>query len=161
MGFYTSRASIQGPTEYESDALPTEPLGLCNNIDVRMVTGDAIIRKKQHERSKTKMKTRSCKFIICYWNNRLRLFILTNQDWIRVPTNISNNYVYMVARNVDFLYASVAGCIVQEAHLCTYPHMRHLQQLTDASSRKALKACVHGSAIVDSMVNKAARCSLQ
>ena len=27
-GFYTSRASIQGPTEYESDALPTEPLGL-------------------------------------------------------------------------------------------------------------------------------------
>ena len=31
MGFYTRRASIQGPTEYESDALPTEPLGLFLN----------------------------------------------------------------------------------------------------------------------------------
>ena len=28
MGFYTSHASIQGSTKYESDALPTEPLGL-------------------------------------------------------------------------------------------------------------------------------------
>ena len=28
VGFYTSHASIQGPTEYELDALPTEPLGL-------------------------------------------------------------------------------------------------------------------------------------
>ena len=27
-GFYTSRASIQGPTEYETNALPTEPLRL-------------------------------------------------------------------------------------------------------------------------------------
>ena len=29
-GFYARRASIQGPTDYESDALPTEPLGLLN-----------------------------------------------------------------------------------------------------------------------------------
>ena len=28
MGFYTRRASIQGQIEYESDTLPTEPLGL-------------------------------------------------------------------------------------------------------------------------------------
>ena len=28
MGFYTRCASIHGPTEYESNALPTEPLGL-------------------------------------------------------------------------------------------------------------------------------------
>ena len=33
MGFYTSHALIQGPNEYELDALPTEPLGLhCNKI---------------------------------------------------------------------------------------------------------------------------------
>ena len=32
MGFYTSHALIQGPTECESDALPTEPLGLINGL---------------------------------------------------------------------------------------------------------------------------------
>ena len=29
MGFYTRRASIQGPTEYESDALPTDTVLKC------------------------------------------------------------------------------------------------------------------------------------
>ena len=31
-GFYTSRALIQGPTEQESDALPTEPLRLIHSM---------------------------------------------------------------------------------------------------------------------------------
>ena len=38
MGFYTSRVSIQRSTEYESDALPTEPLGLIQTISAYVKT---------------------------------------------------------------------------------------------------------------------------
>ena len=134
MGFYTRRALIQGLTEYESDALPTEPLEL------------SVIDMEHTGKFSATGVTALSKIFLFAYKNYIKITKFFHGACLRAGFNFSSSvytctilvmYEYLLKFHTRFLHIFTRSCI-KNASACQESYMNLVRLLKNYQIIKEL-----------------------